>query len=49
LLTPELAASLGFNSSDMHWDLVNTQPKRVTAILRTGEPRLIYEGGEFRV
>ncbi|MBU4192502.1 MAG: aminopeptidase, partial [Proteobacteria bacterium] len=31
LLTPELAASLGFNASDMHWDLVNTQPKRVTA------------------
>jgi aminopeptidase len=47
LLTPELAASLGFNASDMHWDLVNTQPKRVTAILRTGEPRLIYEAGEF--
>lgn len=49
LLTPELAATLGFNASDMHWDLVNTQPKRVTAILRTGEPKLIYEGGEFRV
>lgn len=48
MLTPELEYELGFNSSDMHWDLVNTQPKRVTAWLKTGEPRLIYENGEFR-
>jgi aminopeptidase len=47
LLTPELEYELGFNASDMHWDLVNTQPKRVTAFLKTGEPRLIYENGSF--
>ncbi len=48
MLTPELEYEFGFNSSDMHWDLVNTQPKRVTALLRSGEPKLIYEGGEFK-
>lgn len=49
MLTPELEYELGFNASDMHWDLVNTQPKRVTAMLRGGEPKLIYENGEFRL
>ena len=49
MLTPELEYELGFNSSDMHWDLVNTQPKRVTAWLKDGTPRLIYENGEFRL
>ncbi|MDC0335700.1 aminopeptidase [Pseudodesulfovibrio sp.] len=48
MLTPELEYELGFNSSDMHWDLVNTQPKRVTALLKTGQPVLIYENGQFR-
>jgi len=47
LLTPEMQYELGFNSSNMHWDLVNTQPKRVTAWLKTGEPKLIYENGSF--
>ncbi len=49
MLTPEMEYELGFNASDMHWDLVNTQPKRVTARLKTGEPRLIYENGMFRI
>ncbi|TDT90610.1 aminopeptidase [Pseudodesulfovibrio indicus] len=49
MLTPELEYELGFNSSDMHWDLVNTQPKRVTAWLKDGTPKLIYENGEFRL
>ncbi len=49
MLSPELEYELGFNASDMHWDLVNTQPKRVTAMLKTGKPTLIYENGEFRI
>ncbi|QGY41686.1 aminopeptidase [Pseudodesulfovibrio cashew] len=49
MLTPELEYEFGLNSSDMHWDLVNTQPKRVTARLGSGEPRLIYENGSFRL
>lgn len=47
LLTPEMQYELGFNASNMHWDLVNTQPKRVTAMLKTGQPKLIYDNGCF--
>ena len=39
--------SLGFNESALHWDLVNTRPKVVTARLRSGKSRVIYENGEF--
>lgn len=39
--------SLGFNESALHWDLVNTRPKVVTARLRSGKTRVIYENGEF--
>lgn len=38
---------LGFNDSALHWDLINTEPKTVTAELTTGEKILIYEKGEF--
>jgi len=37
----------GFNDSALHWDLVNTEPKRVRARLESGETRTIYEDGEF--
>lgn len=47
LLTPEMQYELGFNASNMHWDLVNTQPKRVTAHLKQGGMKLIYENGMF--
>ncbi|OIN99258.1 MAG: aminopeptidase [Desulfovibrionaceae bacterium CG1_02_65_16] len=46
-LTPERQEALGFNSSSMHWDLVNTEPKRVTAVLAGGGRRDIYEDGQF--
>ena len=49
VLTPQLEYDLGFNVSNMHWDLVNTQPKRVTALLREGKPRTIYENGMFQL
>ncbi len=39
---------LGFNDSALHWDLVNTEPKTVTAELTTGKKILLYENGEFR-
>lgn len=38
---------LGFNDSALHWDLVNTERKRVTAELSTGGRKVIYENGEF--
>lgn len=39
---------LGFNSSALHWDLVNTEPKTVTATLEDGSEVVIYENGEFK-
>ncbi|MHB9096545.1 MAG: aminopeptidase [Syntrophales bacterium] len=48
LLTRELKRKLGFNDSALHWDLVNTEDKTVTAHLTTGERIVIYENGRFR-
>ena len=39
--------ALGFNQSAIHWDMVNTEPKMVTAYLTGGKPKIIYENGEF--
>jgi len=46
-LTAELEAELGFNASLLHWDLVNTEPRRVTAGLAGGGRRTVYEDGQF--
>jgi len=46
-LTPARKRSLGFNESALHWDLVNTEKKRVTAHLRSGKTVSIYENGRF--
>ncbi|RLB80145.1 MAG: aminopeptidase, partial [Deltaproteobacteria bacterium] len=47
-LTKKRKGSLGFNDSALHWDLVNTEDKRVTAILADGREKVIYENGLFR-
>ena len=46
-LTKDLKDRLGFNDSALHWDLVNTEKKRVTAYLQSGKKRTIYENGQF--
>ncbi len=46
-LTKEKKEQLGFNSSALHWDLVNTEEKTVTAHLKNKEAILIYKDGEF--
>ena len=46
-LTDERKKELGFNDSALHWDLVNTEPKKVTAFLRDGKKTVIYEDGMF--
>lgn len=46
-LTKTTKKKLGFNESAIHWDLVNTEKKRVTAHLKSGKQRVIYENGEF--
>jgi len=40
--------NLGFNNSAIHWDLVNTENKKVTAKLRNGNIITIYENGVFK-
>ncbi len=42
-----MKTQLGFNDSALHWDLVNTEKKMVTAHLSTGEEVVIYENGIF--
>jgi aminopeptidase len=47
-LTAALKKKLGFNDSALHWDLVNTEKKTVTAVLAGGKKSVIYEDGMFR-
>jgi aminopeptidase len=46
-LTPRMKKTLGFNDSALHWDLVSTEKKRVTARLGSGKDMVIYENGMF--
>ena len=48
-LTKEKKKILGFNDSALHWDLVNTEKKRVTAHLASGKKVTIYENGRFAI
>lgn len=47
-MTRALKQQMGFNDSALHWDLVNTENKTVTAHLSTGERIVVYENGRFR-
>jgi len=48
-LTKAMKKNLGFNDSALHWDLVNTERKRVTARLAEGGKVIIYENGKFMI
>ena len=47
-LTKQLKEKLGFNDSALHWDLINTEDKIVTAFLKSGDKKIIYEKGMFK-
>lgn len=47
-LTKAKKKTLGFNDSALHWDLVNTEKKTVTAHLAGGGKMIFYEDGEFK-
>jgi aminopeptidase len=47
-MTPKLEKELGYNDSSLHWDLINTESKRVTALLKGGGRVVIYENGMFK-
>ena len=46
-LTKSMKKKLGFNYSSIHWDIVNTEKKKVTAYLKSGKKKVIYEDGKF--
>jgi len=46
-LTKAVKKKLGFNDSALHWDIVNTEKKRVSAKLSSGRKTTIYEDGKF--
>lgn len=46
-LSPARKDELGFNDSALHWDLVNTEPKRVRARLADGREVTLYDDGQF--
>jgi aminopeptidase len=47
-LTKRMKSELGYNDSALHWDLVNTEKKTVTAYLDSGKTVVIYENGCFK-
>jgi len=47
-ITKEFKKKMGFNDSALHWDLVNTENKTVTAHLTSGKKMVIYENGMFK-
>jgi aminopeptidase len=47
LNVPIQRESLGLNDSALHWDIINTEPKIVTATLSSGKKQVIYENGVF--
>lgn len=49
ILDKAMMDSLGFNTSSIHWDLVNTEEKIVTANLADGKKVTIYENGRFLI
>ncbi|HAS89279.1 MAG TPA: aminopeptidase, partial [Desulfovibrio sp.] len=49
MLDKMMMDSLGFNTSSIHWDLVNTEEKIVTANLADGRKVTIYENGRFKM
>ncbi|MFH1125181.1 MAG: aminopeptidase, partial [Pseudomonadota bacterium] len=47
-LTRGMKKKLGFNDSALHWDLVNTEDKTISAVFPSGKKVIIYEKGLFK-
>ena len=46
-LTHKQAERLGFNDSSVHTDIISTTPRTVTAHLKNGQEKIIYQDGKF--
>ncbi len=40
---------MGYNDSAIHTDIVSTMKRKVTAILKSGKEKVIYEDGKFKI
>ena len=47
-LNSQMKKKLGLNDSALHWDIINTEDKIVTAKLKDGKMITIYEKGKFK-
>jgi aminopeptidase len=47
-LTEARKKELGFNDSCIHWDIINTEDKLVTAKCKNGKTVTVYEKGKFK-
>lgn len=43
----EQLKEIGFNDSAIHTDIISTSNRKVTATLKNGEKKVIYQDGEF--
>jgi aminopeptidase len=48
-MTSDDFEKLGYNDSPEHTDIIATSDRKVTAVLKDGSSKVIYEGGEFRL
>jgi aminopeptidase len=48
-MTKTLAKKLGYNESAIHTDMISTTDRTVTAKLKNGEVKVIYENGQFTI
>jgi aminopeptidase len=46
-LSPKDKEALGFNDSSVHTDIITTTKRRVTAHLKDGSTKIIYDNGRF--
>ena len=47
-MTKAKKKKLGYNDSVDHTDMISTQNRVVTAVLKNGKSKVIYENGEFK-
>jgi len=48
-MTEQQFIDLGYNDSPEHTDIIATTDRTVTAVLKDGSRKKIYEGGEFTI
>ena len=48
-MTKEKKESLGYNDSVDHTDMISTQKRTVTVVLKNGKTRVIYKDGQFTI